>query len=477
MPRRYEDEDTSSYSRSPRESPGLPRIAKVGIVFALVALLFVLASGGLWETNRAGYVKICQMPVTGELKVIDEPGMFYQGFGEVTEYQQAGTYTFGRPHSNAASATDDSVMSDSIETRFNDGGTAKWSGNIRFELPIHNRAQMTRIHTQFRSYEHVAESLIGPSTRQSLILTSALMSSQDSYSGRKSEFPQLVEDQLLNGVFLTDSEEELVVDAQSGEQKKVRRVVIRKDNLGAAARRSNPMHEYDIRITQVFLDKEPVYEDGIITQIEKGREATMRIATARAQAEAAIQDEITAQSEGKVKVAKAEAEQNIEKIRAMVQAEQEKQVAELSARKKVAVAEQEKLEAETKARQLVSVAEQEKLKAEVEANQALSVAKLDRETAEQEKQSAILRAEGEAQARRLVLEADGALSAKIQAYLETQRTWASAFSAYRGSIVPTIVTGGSGSSQGSDFSSLMQIFAIRAAKDLALDTDIKALGK
>jgi hypothetical protein len=446
------------FSRQSGQTP-LPFIAKVGIACIFIAMLVLLLSGGMFETNKAGYVKICQMPVSGDLKVIDTPGMFYQGFGDVTEYKQAGTYTFGKPHSDAADDLSDSITSEGVTTRFNDGGTATWSGNIRYELPIHDREAMIRIHTQFRSYSHVAESLIGPSTRQSLILTAALMSSQDSYSGRKSEFPQLVEDQVKNGVFLTDSEETIVIDPQTKEEKKMHHVLIRKDEAKNPIRRGNPMADYKITITQTFLDKEPVYENGIEEQIKKSREATMRIATARAQAEAAVQDTTTAEAQGKAKVAEAQYEQEVLKSKQIVIAKQEKEVAEIEAAKRVAVAEQEKLEAETVAKR------------------KLSVATLDKQSAEQTKQATVLLAEGESEARKLILAADGALKVKIEAYIKTQELWAQAFGQYRGSIVPSIVMGSGGSSgnqnatTGLDF---IQLMGLKAAKDLALDLGVNA---
>lgn len=445
----------------PSTRPPMTMTAKIGIVVMVFAALVLLASGGLWETNRAGYGKICQMP-NGDMKVINEPGFFFQCFGEVTEYQQEGTYTFGRPHSDAADDLDDTVTSDPIETRFNDGGTARWSGNVRFTIPIHNKEDFLRIHMKYRSYYHVAEALVGPSTRQALILTSALMSSQDSYSGRKSEFPQLVEDQLLNGVFLTDSEEEVVKDLQSGEEKKIRRVIIRKDAQNNPIRRGNPMHELKMNVTQMFLDKEPVYENGIITQIEKSREATMRIATARAQAEAAVQDKTTAEAEGLAKMATAEYDQKTIKAKLIVTAEQEKEIAEIKAKQNVAVAEQEKLEAETVA------------------NKELSVAKLGRETAEQTKQATILLAEGESEARKLILASDGALKAKLEAYTQVQHYWAQAFGSYQGAIVPAVSMGassGTPATSGNQFADIMNLIGVKAAKDLALNLDVSELNK
>ena len=138
--------------------------------------------------------------------------------------------------------------------------------------------------------------------------------------------------------------------------------------------------------------------------------------------------------------------------------EQEKEVAEIEAKKKVAVAEQEKLEAETVAKRV------------------LSVATLDRQSAEQKKQAAILIAEGESEARRLVLAADGALKVKVEAYIQTQKLWAEAFGQYRGAIVPAIQMGSNGQSgngtSANGMETFMQLVGMKAAKDLALDMNI-----
>ena len=65
------------------------------------------------------------------------------------------------------------------------------------------------------------------------------------------------------------------------------------------------------------------------------------------------------------------------------------------------------------------------------------------------------------------MQANGALEQKLAAYKEVQKYWSDAFSKYQGALVPSIVTGGSGTnSNGLNF---MEILTMKAAKDLSLN--------
>jgi len=70
------------------------------------------------------------------------------------------------------------------------------------------------------------------------------------------------------------------------------------------------------------------------------------------------------------------------------------------------------------------------------------VAQLDTQAAEQFKRAETLRGEGEAARRRLVMDADGALEKKLQAYIEVSKLYASAIKDYKGNWVPSVVMGG-----------------------------------
>ena len=86
-------------------------------------------------------------------------------------------------------------------------------------------------------------------------------------------------------------------------------------------------------------------------------------------------------------------------------------------------------------------AEKVKAVAELQAEQRLAVAKLDKKAAAETKQKNILLGQGEAERKKLVLLADGALKQKLSAYVEAQKLWADAFSKRN---VPSVYNAGGG---------------------------------
>jgi hypothetical protein len=131
------------------------------------------------------------------------------------------------------------------------------------------------------------------------------------------------------------------------------------------------------------------------------------------------------------------------------------------------------VEEEGKANAAQAKWEQERLKAKavVEAQQKKEVAELERDAASFEKEKQILLGEGEAERKRLVMSADGALAQKLAAWIKAQELWAAAYSKRP---VPSVVMGGSGAN-GTDVSSreFIDMLTIKAAKDLSLDMRTK----
>jgi len=195
-------------------------------------------------------------------------------------------------------------------------------------------------------------------------------------------------------------------------------------------RKPNPLREYQITASQFFIDKDLDYEEGVLAQIKNQRDARMKTITAKAEAEKAQQDVITAEARGKADVMKAKYEREVQKEKAVVAA-----------------------------------------------TESLRVAELDRQTAEQEKLANILRGQGEAERKRLVIEADGALAQKLEAIVAIQKDWAQAYSNRR---VPNTVFAGSSSDAtgGLDQSSqaFMQLLTLKAAQDLQLDMSVRKGG-
>ena len=195
-------------------------------------------------------------------------------------------------------------------------------------------------------------------------------------------------------------------------------------------------------------EEEPNFEVKLFDYTEKVREqigtqqsAIMAVATAMAKAQQAEQEAFMVVAEGKAKVARERYEEEQKKVRAVIQA-------------------QERLE----------VAEFEKSRAMVEAQQRLEVAELDRKAASEKKQEEILLGQGEAERKRLVLQADGALKEKLEAYVRAQEAWASAYAQRQ---VPALVMGGAGAGEtdraSTDFAQMMQLLV---AQQIGLDLSV-----
>lgn len=413
----------------------------------LIAILLVLGicSSFLFETNNAGYSMIVQAPISGELTVYTKPGLYWQGGGTVTRYKQVATITFGdNPGEDA------SVTAGPIEVRFNDSGKASISGNARFELPS-DTSQILEIHRQYRSYDHLVTALLEKYTSDILVATASMFSSEDTYGGGRAEYLRLAQDQLESGKYQTVVTEEEQIDTITNEKRRAKRVLIKNDTNGMPLRLQNPLSKFGIKVAQLVIDRDFSYEKGILSQIEAQRTAFMNTVTARAEAQKAMQDAITAEATGKAEVTTARYRQLVQKEQATVEAEKLKEVAIIEAEKQKAVT------------------EVEKQKAEIQAQQRLMVAELDKKAAEQTKLAQIAIGEGEAARKAAVMNADGALEQKLRAWTTVNENYANAIKEYQGAWVPTIVMGqGTTTSAANGVQDLINMLMVKSAKDLAL---------
>jgi hypothetical protein len=88
-----------------------------------------------------------------------------------------------------------------------------------------------------------------------------------------------------------------------------------------------------------------------------------------------------------------------------------------------------------------------------------------------------LRGEGEAARRKLVMEADGALEKKLEAYIEVSKYYADAIARHQGAWVPSIIMGGSDGKTGASAMDLISLLTAKAAKDLSLDVNPGKVGQ
>lgn len=341
----------------------------VFVVLAAAALLFL--SNSLVTTNKSGYYQVKQAAVTGTMSVRSTPGMYAQLFGDITEYQISDMYYFSKYDEEGGSGFEAAP----IKVRFNDGGTAEISGSIKYRLSLQLDTQL-KLHADFKSYASVKQDLVRQVVTEALMQTATLMKAEESYSSRRSEFTSLAEDQVKLGIFETESEELKTTDADGNE------FIERYVNLKVASdgtrviRKESPFVRYKIEVLQ-FVIKDIDFDQTIDSLIAKKKEAEQQRVVAKANAERAKQDAITAEEQGKAKEAEAKALENVEKIKAVTKAEKERDVANLRLETEKLNAEALLVKAQAEAEQnrlLVSAGLTPEKKAEVEKEIAIGVA-------------------------------------------------------------------------------------------------------
>jgi hypothetical protein len=293
--------------------------------------------------------------------------------------------------------------------------------NARFELP-NSSDKLIDIHKKFRSYDALVRETIEQVVRESVMLSAALMSAEESYTTKRAEFSQLAQDQVINGVYLTEAQTIETKDAKTGEVVKKQLVNIQKDpKTGQPLRKEAILDDYSIKIVQ-FVVQDIDYSDEVDAMIQSKQKALQETVSAKAQAEKATQDRLTAEEVGKKNVAVARYAQEVEKATAITSAEKD-----------------------------------------------LEVAKLNRQSQEQNKAAMIAKGEGEGEYRRKLMIADGALDKKLNAYVETQKVWAEAFANAKNPVVPSVVMGQTSGGSSNAAMTMMELMGIKAARDLALD--------
>lgn len=303
------------------------RVKLIGLAVVGLFLIIGLLTAGkqIFETNDAGFFQIKQAALSGEMTVVADPGTYYQGFGNITTYKISDEYYFSKTEGEG------DALSDAIKVRFNDGGTAEISGMIKFRLP-HDKDKRLALHRDFKSFEAIKHALMRQVVTEALMQTAPLMRAEDSYSTRRSEFTDIAEDQVINGIFETVSKEFKEKDAD-GNEFIVAEVNIKKDEKGQPIiRKDSPLRQYGIEVIQ-FVIKDIDFDQTIDALIAKKKEAEQQKVVARANAEKAKQDAITAREQGAARIAEEKATQEVEKIKEVTIAQKEFEVAKLNAQK------------------------------------------------------------------------------------------------------------------------------------------------
>ena len=386
------------------------KLGLIGLVVAVIGVLFVGCQ--CFNTVDRGSYHIKQAAVSGQMTAIMTPGVYARNFGDIQVWPKADTFYFTKD-------TDEGDKKDqSITVRFVDGSTAQISGTVRITMPTNEAEAVSLVTTHgYKSFDDLQHNLILKVVRNALMLTANTMTARESYAEKRNDYVFWAWDQIQNGIYETEESSKVVVDAATGEKTTKTFKIIKRDKDGKPMYQASPLKGTGIIVSN-FEIKDIAYSKTVEDQISEQQKASMSVVTAKAEALKAEQDKLKIEAEGKAKVATAQYEQ-----------------------------------------------EQEKIKEVVQAQKRLEVAKLDKESAALKKAKDILEGEGEAEKRKLIMSADGALSQKLNAWVEVNKVYATEFAKVKWS--PDIQMG---SSTGSNTAQAMiDLLTTKTARDLGLD--------
>jgi len=444
-------------ARQDELSPKVLRQITLLVVAALFLMLTGVGACTSYHDVGADEIVVIQTP-TGYMEVWDTPGWKFAPLARTTTYKKSEQYHFMHGKNAKGQITE---AKDCITTRFNDQGSATICGTLSFDLPSDHKT-MLDLHKKFRSMEGIMTRLVKPAVVKSVYNSGPLMSSKESAGKKRSDLIRFIQDQSVRGIYKTSSRQEEVPDllsppvevvemhdvpklGEDGEpvlkdgkpvmvkkpkkltKPAMKKVTIVEPQVGKdgqiQVQEASTVTEYGIKLYNITVER-IIYEPKVKEQIDKQRDMTMKIQTKIAEAKEAQQAAVTAEQKGKAEAAKAKWEEEKKKASAVTAAEAQK-----------------------------------------------AVAALDLEKARLEADARLTRAKAEAESKKLVMAADGALDKKLKAWVDVQKAYAAEMGKQR--WVPDVQMGGNSSNGADSAASLMQLWQVKAARDLGLDLSVK----
>lgn len=435
----------------------LTAVKRIGMV-TVAALGLAVGGGGAVGYNDAGY---CQhvRTIFGNETSVCTTGWYFAGWGTATSWPHYITVA----HTLDVQADGSSIMGP-YRVRLADNWTGDVTQTTRFGIPQDNSQFLTMART-FRSPERLITTTLKPAVTASLDSVANMFTMEEYYSGGKrdqfkSEFKDAVEKgraqvrqvslNQAGGVIrnrAAASDSDVAQDTSEVGDTEVRRIMIEKitDEAGNDVRIPHDFAEIGVTVASAILenlDPDDKYEE----QINDRKSAASRRVVAREQRLEQEEQRLLAIQQGETDIARRQAAAKTEQIQATTDAE---------TKKKLALIEAERMKEE--------------------ADIARQTAAINLERARIDAESVQVTADAEAYQKEVILQADGALAQKLEAWVAAQRVWADAASKIN--VPNTVIAGGAeGTQAGSALGTVdqfMQMMMVKTARDLQVDPTIR----
>ncbi len=323
----------------------------------------------------------------GTVKVIDTAGWYFKAGSSYWSYPRNWQVEYDKDYS--------------FKVVFNDGGSAVMNAMVRFSSPTTIEGKR-KFHQLFGGNEESVEAAVWAHLSDAMKSSGPVMSASEHQSARRGEFTALVQDQLQKGLFEMKRISKTLMDQYDDKGKPITvyatEVVFESDGTTQKIARASPLTDFGIVITQ-FSITDVTFDDQTQRQFSQKKEAFLSAEGSKAQREKEVQERLMVEERGRREKAESEAVALRRKAEEVINAQREKEVAELKAAKELAIAQLSKQQAETRAMQ------------------QLECAKLDRLRAEEEAKAQIVRATAQEQALKL----GGAISDRDRVLAEIER--------------------------------------------------------
>lgn len=344
----------------------LKKMILLGIVAVIIITIAVSIPQCLVKNNAQSW-QIVQ-GLDGKLEVVNTEGWYWRWFPTVTTYPRYMDFRYNDD------PDDGDKPNEVISITFNDGGNADISTFVRLMTPQSNTDYQISFHRQFAGSVPAVKAAVKAYLTNCLKTTAPLMSASENQSARKSEFSQIVEEQMIRGIYEMKQIERVLKDRFDDKGNPITvpatEIVIDKNTGKRLVSQISPItSDFHMSLSQ-FSVTATGYDKETLAQFAAKKQFFLKAEQNKAEKEQMVQERLKIVETGLRDKAEAEAIGNVDKAKAVV-----------AAQKDADVALQKKIKAETEASQALEVAKIDKQEAETRANRDLEVARIKAEAA------------------------------------------------------------------------------------------------
>jgi|WetSurMetagenome_2_1015567.scaffolds.fasta_scaffold82001_3 hypothetical protein len=317
---------------------------KTNLIWSFVLIAFfmlVILFKAFVIKNNLTHFCIMEYVVNGERKVKRDPGHYWKGINKVYSWKWANAMWF--------STFDDegSTSDDAVPLMYSDGAKGSVSGIMVYSFDYKTPdSTFIRYQDDYNNQDNFEDRIIRPMNTDALKISSALLTTEESYTTKKKEYGQRALDQLVNGIYRTQVVRDTLMDF-TGEKivGDVTRIINGPNGYERSKERS--LSSLNIKVP-VFSLYEIDYADLVDSMITKNRTLQMDQIISNANTKLENRKNIEADKMGQVNIIDQKYNQEVSNMLNVIKAETSRDTTKIVAETRVQVSKIKGVIAKTK---------------------------------------------------------------------------------------------------------------------------------